>query len=1633
MAVFGKILYLPNVSGAIVFIMVLVVFTLFEGFLHIVEVECNKRGLKGLIKKLYREFMIMGFISFAILIMEELSNFEADVWYDAFHFAHVVLLFVGIVFLIQSGMLTSLVSVRHKQLLKHDNSSGEALIVEYVKVHRDGGLMKIIFDYGPISIPIPELREKIEYKIIQEFFIRNYNLPPEFKFANYMCMVLRDYVIALVEVRPISWVILAVFVTLNYMRILFIDPIYQSDVCGKFHTDKIHKYSSKGGAHRSLFETTSEFVEPLQQNVIRPLFQWWTDSAATGTGTGSGTGDGEAEWIESSSSSGSVGSSSSSGYYGGGNYFSRFLAGTDDHGDDDAHAKDLKYGTHVCHEYMLRYVFVCLIFIMVYLLCVLWASEVYIQRLIDKVLDQEETIEWLEEEQEALQKQQQSLMMMRNSQSGGVAGSAAGGDITSLPSYPTSSSPSSSVAAENSPNKATAASSTGFFQLGSNKKQQSQEKLAGLQPLSKSASNNNMKQQQQAHQVYGESNDDVPMITNPSRSSSMEVAKSPPATTSSSNSSSSSNHHYQPLSPVAAAGEEGGGGGDDLAAAASSRRQSTEYSSATAAIAAAQGASASGRPRRMSQSFRLGSLKGEHGENVDVLAPTPVSVPVPVHGTAALRRLSMHKMESLVNEEMAIMAAAAAAEGTAGAGSAPSGELGNIPSPSKVRTGQQLRRLTSAHRGLSLRNPEDFDAETNMNTARNTMAAASALEGGGGAVGDVEMGRLSTVATAPGAGGIGGGGMIRRMDSRSRMASLGAETDLSQQSGTKLVNNSHNRRFLYLRCLERIMHVEFENHANEARRMSLHDADIAAGGGVGDAAAGGTRKNPVSFYGADGDGGDSEMAAAVAAHRMMSSNEGPSNTTTTTAGTSSGVSRRTHGSMVTQDNMDNRDAFGAVEGGTLASPPGIHRSTSGLSAGGAGGAGAGVPGGDSHLLHSDMRSNFQLMKDLREEMLIERGELDPHHPQQHQHKIHLPKMFGSGGGGASKAQPHEPGRVSTNYSSATEAIAAATLSASEQARMSTQYSSATEAIAAAQRAGVSGDMISATYSMDQELGGTPRVPAVDRANSGWNHSYSTTTGQPPMPSALRSDSAFLAAANNKDNDDVAGAGDVGRRSSDAGAGGAGGAGVRMSTASRSGSLRGRSSSLAYMPEECVQAVREQDQIEINMTPLQRLQVYLHQFGRWAAAQSVIAGRHFVSAMLGHHLGTADEQLHVDFDIAEMQRDFSTIFMFSNAELYYFTVEFGLLIQCVYLAFWATNFVFVAMDSYYPVLWQIALIVPVPINFFIIKQMIFTSVMLKSIVSLNKFVADKICEDAVDERNVKHRVRKVIRTALRTMEIPKEEWHTFTEDQFMLFVPYNDRGLNQTNLRLFLHSMQIFLTDNTVSRIFSVLDFDRDNKILWEDLSPIIFPELMRKQLRLKRKNKSFSERKADGGDEDDDGDSEDEYGMKKKGGKNRRGSASRRGSGRPAGVSFDYHIEGESELKEQKKKLKHKRKQKRESESKSGGTGSAGDSPSTSTTTRPLSTISEHSAASSNSHQNNQNNRSNHRGSPEPGSAEARAAAHQAMGNDRELRALLGIRTQSGNLSPGVDGDNDEEEEEGYHSDSSTGGSSVSTDSTSVE
>jgi hypothetical protein len=78
------------VSATIIFVAVLLMITIAEATLEHFEVWSKKAKLEGLFKKLYREFMLMGLISFSLFILKETIDLDSNQYYHAFELAHIV-------------------------------------------------------------------------------------------------------------------------------------------------------------------------------------------------------------------------------------------------------------------------------------------------------------------------------------------------------------------------------------------------------------------------------------------------------------------------------------------------------------------------------------------------------------------------------------------------------------------------------------------------------------------------------------------------------------------------------------------------------------------------------------------------------------------------------------------------------------------------------------------------------------------------------------------------------------------------------------------------------------------------------------------------------------------------------------------------------------------------------------------------------------------------------------------------------------------------------------------------------------------------------------------------------------------------------------------------------------------------------------------------------------------------------------------------------------------------------------------------------------------------------------------------------------------------------------------------------
>ncbi len=983
--------------------------------------------------------MIMGFISFAILLATETDSFSSSEWYESFHFAHVVILFIGITFLVQSGALVALIHFRKRTLLSHDNCTSEQLLVEYIDMHEDGGWRQWLFMNGPMSIPVPELRERIEFKILQEFFIRSYNLPYEFKFATYMCRVLKDYVIALVEVRPISWMSLAALIGINYMRIKLIDPIFEADVCNKFPADIDHD-SGSSSSHRFL---TSVFMLGTSTN-------------------GTSTSD---------------------------------------------------YGHRVCNEYTLRYTFFCEWLIFFYLLSVLIASEIYLSRLIGKVLDREEMIEWIEEEEEVAQEEARK----RSNTLIPIEKNSTQDDPDDAPQPSTSSRP---------------------FQT------------MGL-----------------VHQNSNGLESSIPI----------------------------SDTLVQHLSP--------------------SERIATFRKEAV---------------KRRSNSYDTGTGIFEEGVTID--------------RTTSMRRSNSY--DGVGNDA-----------------------IGN-KSSNDVEMVKSLNPASLFHGPFR----------------RENSAISDSVAGG-------------------------------------HTGSLGENSHDAGHQGRGQINTQDGRRQLYFRCLERIMRVEMDFHQQEA-------SDIRRG----------------SITGPE----ESKVKHATVFTNDANTHVKPNGSTRNRSATLSGPS-----SVVNTPRSGHIADFVSSTGN-----------------------------GDRSSVNMMSNLNHLQMKNLQDAIRQNKHHLHPEIGEDHLHDKHSPPGDTNG---------------SSILSSFYHAIPTTPNTHNDHHRKHSTIKEDFSMVNPTSRLFNNHDTHHTTRRTSHPAN---KLPIIDPQPED-----SIKISAPPRIAETRQRgySVHFFSTDEEEESKFA-------RESEA--------------EHHSPPSMGRQSSV-------VSAILEEkvDYCKVLLTKVMSV--------------SKVVGHHLFDSIMGHHGSHHDHGLKPTEDIKELQKDFASIFVFHSAELYYYFVEMALLIQCLYIALWSTNLIVIAMDSYYPILWEVALVVPLPLNFFILKSIIFTSCTLRSIVTLDQRIASQICEKAEDERNVNMRLRRILRTALRKLNISRHDWDKLLKEKYDLCSSPYDGLMNQQQFKMFLHSLQIFLTDESLKNLFTVLDSDYDGKLMWEGLFPIIFPELQKYTIQIKKKRSRSNDGKGD--------------------------------------------------------------------------------------------------------------------------------------------------------------------------------------------
>jgi hypothetical protein len=210
----------PEVAMTSLFMVIL--FILFFEFMTGLLEYCIQDAplYNKIVQHVYKELMQMGIVSFVVVLYESISLTADSNWIISIDFAHILLFFFCICFVIHAFFLMAISVYQSNAYLKMDRKSYFACL-ETMGTRSAWSYFLYYFPFLHLS----SVRRCIEYKIINVVFQDTYcRIPSDFHFPLYLAKCFDRYSLRVIEVSPVSWIILIVLVGANFIRVKFNGP-----------------------------------------------------------------------------------------------------------------------------------------------------------------------------------------------------------------------------------------------------------------------------------------------------------------------------------------------------------------------------------------------------------------------------------------------------------------------------------------------------------------------------------------------------------------------------------------------------------------------------------------------------------------------------------------------------------------------------------------------------------------------------------------------------------------------------------------------------------------------------------------------------------------------------------------------------------------------------------------------------------------------------------------------------------------------------------------------------------------------------------------------------------------------------------------------------------------------------------------------------------------------------------------------------------------------------------------------------------------------------------------------------------------------------------------------------------------
>jgi Ca2+-binding EF-hand superfamily protein len=185
---------------------------------------------------------------------------------------------------------------------------------------------------------------------------------------------------------------------------------------------------------------------------------------------------------------------------------------------------------------------------------------------------------------------------------------------------------------------------------------------------------------------------------------------------------------------------------------------------------------------------------------------------------------------------------------------------------------------------------------------------------------------------------------------------------------------------------------------------------------------------------------------------------------------------------------------------------------------------------------------------------------------------------------------------------------------------------------------------------------------------------------------------------------------------------------------------------------------------------------------------------------------------------------SSIFLFNSPRLFFRALESLLLFQCFYIAMVATQLIPLSLTSNHNASWIIGFIIPIGFNLYIIQMTLNKAVLLRSVYELEREIAGKICEDAIEEKGAIANLREVVFKALTEEGVPENKWKEMLQTYFFRYDTRNKGVVGMADFQRILGDLTIYMSREHFRLLWDAVDYDLSGGLDREEIHDIFFPD-----------------------------------------------------------------------------------------------------------------------------------------------------------------------------------------------------------------